>query len=810
MTSRLASLLVQEGLVSAKKMAQVFQRQVIYGGTLDTILLEMDAVDEGTLLEAMGRAGGMPTAGDLPPKTQLEALNAPEWMPHPTSERFRAVPISVDGNVVRVLVLDPPDRKQLDELGYMVSRSIDPIIAPEYRFAQAVEQVYGVATPARFASLAKKLRQRALPSKVVSIDADLPPPRAPEPIAPTVTAPPTAVTRQMQVVSEDAFASTQETPIIAPPPERAVVTDVPMPKMPATSTAPLPLVATTAPAPAAAAGGTPTAVPREVSMVAAEGPHEGPSTTLPILDAQELIEDAPDRDAIFRALCRGARSQVEFVALLMVHGEQAVGKLALGADWLSRDDAGAVSVPLDKPSPFRAAAVGKAPYLGRIGEDNLGANALAVLGRKGPLPGALVPILLKERAVALIYGDAAGKQLEPTVLAELSTLAAAAARSFQRLILKQKGADYQKAAPTAAKSAKAGKAGKAAQASALAATAEAGGWKRADSSEGRARLTTPGFNALSAEQAQAVMQEPEAPKTVHDEPTRPLPQIQDMPSLLESVLRENPDAAAACDLLLRLGERGAIAAVGALPGPLKIDRHALKGAPPPLAEHGPLLALIAKFGKQAAPSLQSRTTDGSLEVRYYATLALGELKLPESVHSLGNRLMDADAGVRHAAVNGLSRMEPSNELRTLTESLRGELPGPEALRQRYASEALGALRDVPSVPRLIELVKHEDPLVVSASRRALIEITKQDFGTSRWRWRSWWDRHRHEQRTEWLLEGLGHAEADVRHSASEELRTLSSGEVFGYHFDLPKREREEARRKWVDWWRTHGQKQPRT
>jgi hypothetical protein len=126
-------------------------------------------------------------------------------------------------------------------------------------------------------------------------------------------------------------------------------------------------------------------------------------------------------------------------------------------------------------------------------------------------------------------------------------------------------------------------------------------------------------------------------------------------------------------------------------------------------------------------------------------------------------------------------------------------------RQRFSAEALGALRDVPSVPRLIELVKHADERIVVSARRALVDITKQDFGTSRWRWRGWWDRHRNEPRVEWMLEGLGHAEAEVRLSASEELRALSS-EYFGYHFDMPKREREEARRKWVDWWRTHGTK----
>ena len=34
MSSRLSSLLVQDGLVSAKRVADAFQRQVIYGGTL--------------------------------------------------------------------------------------------------------------------------------------------------------------------------------------------------------------------------------------------------------------------------------------------------------------------------------------------------------------------------------------------------------------------------------------------------------------------------------------------------------------------------------------------------------------------------------------------------------------------------------------------------------------------------------------------------------------------------------------------------------------------------------------------------------
>jgi hypothetical protein len=107
---------------------------------------------------------------------------------------------------------------------------------------------------------------------------------------------------------------------------------------------------------------------------------------------------------------------------------------------------------------------------------------------------------------------------------------------------------------------------------------------------------------------------------------------------------------------------------------------------------------------------------------------------------------------------------------------------------------------------LIELVKHQDSSVVAAARKALVEVTKQDFGTSRWRWRSWWERHRDQPRVEWMLEGLAHAEPEVRLSAAEELRAVSQMDV-GYTFDGPKREREESRKKWIDWVRSHPPKQ---
>ena len=56
-----------------------------------------------------------------------------------------------------------------------------------------------------------------------------------------------------------------------------------------------------------------------------------------------------------------------------------------------------------------------------------------------------------------------------------------------------------------------------------------------------------------------------------------------------------------------------------------------------------------------------------------------------------------------------------------------------------------------------------------------------------------------------MIEGLGHKEDPIREAAINDLRRLT-GEYFGYHHDLPRREREAAAQRWSDWWRDVGQR----
>ena len=112
--SRLSSLLVRDGIITVKTMEQAFQRQVSYGGGLDTILLEMGALGEERLTQYLSLATGLPASE----RSLLERpeARAAEKCPLPTAEEHRVVPAAFDGEALRVLVTDPIDLGQLEAL----------------------------------------------------------------------------------------------------------------------------------------------------------------------------------------------------------------------------------------------------------------------------------------------------------------------------------------------------------------------------------------------------------------------------------------------------------------------------------------------------------------------------------------------------------------------------------------------------------------------------------------------------------------------------------------------------------------------
>ncbi|MFH0900256.1 MAG: HEAT repeat domain-containing protein, partial [Pseudomonadota bacterium] len=236
------------------------------------------------------------------------------------------------------------------------------------------------------------------------------------------------------------------------------------------------------------------------------------------------------------------------------------------------------------------------------------------------------------------------------------------------------------------------------------------------------------------------------------------------------------------------------------PGRLWVDRFHCGGRTIRASQHGPLLALIVRIGQSAAPLLAELMGSSDREIRYYSTLAAGEIRATSAIPGLVARLFDPDYGVHLAALDSLLAFPPSEVVPSLQPARRMLQAGDTAARA--AAHALAQLRDVQAIPALIETLERARP-VAEEAHRALVELSKQDFGTKIKKWRSWWEKNQARPRIAWLIDGLASASEPIRSSASEELRRLT-GEYFGYHADLPKREREESRLRWLKWWEQTG------
>jgi hypothetical protein len=158
-----------------------------------------------------------------------------------------------------------------------------------------------------------------------------------------------------------------------------------------------------------------------------------------------------------------------------------------------------------------------------------------------------------------------------------------------------------------------------------------------------------------------------------------------------------------------------------------------------------------------------------------------------------------DATARRRALRRLSRHVQTPRVIAFRHALEKKAAESNSTVAVGALRALSELRDKNAVPALVEMLEAPNPVIAAAAHDALVALCCDDVGPKAKRWLDWWTRMGGLSRVEWLLEALAHRDPEMRLLASTELYEIS-GEYFGYHYDLPERDREEARQRWITWW----------
>src|SRR6478736_953091 len=105
MATRLSDRLVHEGTLPADVVRAATARQAVYGGALDTALLELGALDETTLSTALSGATGAPLPDPAlfeNPDPEAAAAFDAAW-----SRRCRAVPVGRADGVIQLCCGEP-------------------------------------------------------------------------------------------------------------------------------------------------------------------------------------------------------------------------------------------------------------------------------------------------------------------------------------------------------------------------------------------------------------------------------------------------------------------------------------------------------------------------------------------------------------------------------------------------------------------------------------------------------------------------------------------------------------------------------
>ena len=813
MPSRLSSLLVRDGLVGVKRMEKAFQRQVIYGGSLDTTLLEMGLVPEDRLTQYLSLTSGLPPANRA--ECNVFDAEAVRRCPEDVATRFRVVPLSLEAGSLRALVHDPVDMASLEELADELDVAVQPLIVPEYRWHMVFVRTYGGQASARFSTLARQAE--AAPAiapvgraRTVIVDhsddrvVDVTPPLAP--------VGPEAVTMRLTALTDEQAAAT---PVPTPPRERSERSERRVTQVGIAMPAPAPVTITAEePGPGEVAAppivgrsrtaemATPTlqahlaeteawrreASGRHAPVPAGSTPSDGvptgalssepdPHAPLTVPRARELIAGATERDAVFMSLLRALRGKTRWAGVLTVQGGAAIGRIAIAERELDVSAMPSVLIPLDVPSPFRATITAMHPYVGplSVGHPELDVM-LARMGGTVPPAGLLLPIVLRDRTVALAVAHRGPGMMTLAEVTELLLLASVTADALGRLIARTKAIGYR--APTVDPAAPRD-------------LVDAATVPNKKEGPRTATWTVPTAPVAPTEVSLAPAPEPVAPPTP----------IRGVIDRIEA--DDEADAAAAMVEAITRADETLPEVARRFPGRLRVDRYRVSGRALPPGQYGGLLDLAVQLGVPAGELLVERLNDPSRDVRFYAAVCLAHLRLRSAVYPLVERLFDSDYGVRACALEALAAY-PARDVDLAMVRARHALHSEVLERVEAAASAIAELGDRAAIPDLIDIVGR-DARRAEHARRALVTLTRIDHGTSERNWRRWWDEHREQHRLEWLIDALGGKDATLRVAAFEDLRRLT-GESLGAADDVGKRDRSETRERWARWWHDFGRR----
>jgi hypothetical protein len=410
-------MLVKHGWLTKYQLGLAIAKQRELGGRLGTCLLEMGCISENLLDRTLSEQQGLPfaSAADLAavPESVIRLL------PAPLAIRYRAIPFKASHSEIDMAMLEVDNLWLQDELSFIVGRRLSIHIANEARIVEALARYYGAPCSERFTLLLRYLNRPPLAPK-----------QAETPVESRLARAASAVELERDPRTE-LKPETAAAPSREPPPPAAVTGSA----KPNRSTS-IPL----SPQELHALGAAPA---RSGSEAMRTHPAETYSrdlrsaSTLRADRGQVDLDQVSSTEEIGQVLLSSLARRLDRVALFQVTPVAVKSWLARGPG-LDERRFRDLRIPLDRPSIFLNLRAGGSFFLGLLPEMPSHLELAACWQKDLADECVVFPVRVRNRLVAAFYGDRGPIGLADLDLRGLQTLAASAAKAFERCILEQK------------------------------------------------------------------------------------------------------------------------------------------------------------------------------------------------------------------------------------------------------------------------------------------------------------------------------------------------------------------------------------
>jgi hypothetical protein len=157
MAVRLGEFLIKKNLLTQTQLEEALQAQVIFGGKLGTVLIEMGLISEDKLAEIMAQLLSIPCA--KPGQLQHISEDIIKIISSELAEKHKVVPIAVSGKKLTLAMAEPHNLKAVDEISFRTGYIIQPILALEVRLVFALEKHYGIKRTMRYIAPPTQVRE---------------------------------------------------------------------------------------------------------------------------------------------------------------------------------------------------------------------------------------------------------------------------------------------------------------------------------------------------------------------------------------------------------------------------------------------------------------------------------------------------------------------------------------------------------------------------------------------------------------------------------------------------------------------------